>query len=128
MRKLLTLTVLAVAMILCTGCQKRSSESAQEVKARYAALFAKGFPFGLSGTITAAGYDPVTYDLIDVSIETEDESLIHAKRAQIIINPEKDTMMLRLEGVVGADLELGHIFEMDGFSTAEFALGIDVRP
>ncbi len=127
MRTFLVLLVL-IASTALAGCSKKSAETATEVKARYAARFAEGIQFGIAGTIRAASYDPITYDLIDVQIENEPDTLIHAKRAQIIINPENDTIMLRLQDVVSADVELGHLVEIEGFSTAEVPLGFDVRP
>lgn len=127
MRTATILSLLASALLLA-ACSEHSGKTAMQVKREYAVKFQQGFDFGLSGTVRARSYDPVTYDLLDVQIENVESTLIHAKRAQIIINPEKDTMMLRLQDVVGADVDLGHMVEMEGFSTAEVPLGFDVRP
>ena len=120
-------TVLAGGVAL-TGCDRGETKSAIEVKRYYAQKIGDGIDFGLAGHLTASSYDPTTFDLIDVRLDESAERILHARRGEIIVNAQRDTVMISLHDVVVADMESGSMFEIAGVSTDEMPLGFDVVP
>lgn len=119
---------ITLAALSAAGCDRQPDRTALDVKRDYATRISEGMEFGLSGTIRAGRVDPATYELFDVRLEDADRRILHADRAEVIVNPNANTVMLRLFGVVSADSETGQLTEIAGLSTDEVKLGFNVRP
>lgn len=102
-------TALAVA-----GCSEKRT-SARELRERYALAMLDGFSVGY-WTVKADSVDPKTLDLIDLTLE-DGQRILHADRAEILINEANGTAALRLIGLVGADPETGSLIALDELTT-----------
>ncbi len=119
---------LAVMMVVLGGCGKRETRTVEQVQQSYAESMVKGLDFGLQGRVTAKAYDQVTYRLADVSIDAGDAGIIHADYGDIVVDAVKDTVSLRLQGVVIASTKTGAMTEQKELVTAPVALHVDVVP
>lgn len=106
--------VFVVGVMGVAGCSGEPMASG-DIRDRYAMAFVDGFWVGYK-FIQASEYDPVTGDLIDVRVE-DGTRIIHADRAQILIDETAQTVALRLVGIVGADPETGSLIEIPEFTT-----------
>ncbi|MHC4976459.1 MAG: hypothetical protein ACYTF7_07615 [Planctomycetota bacterium] len=114
MRKALVVVVFVTGLVAIAGCGEKP-QAAGDLKDRYAMAFVDGFWVGYK-FVKANDFDPATKDLIDVRIE-DGTSIIHADRAEILIDEVKQTVALRLHGIVGADPETGSLIEIEEFTT-----------
>ena len=112
---------------MLASCGDSSHKTADQVRAHYAARFLEGMDYGLSGRISARAIDPATNDLLDVSIEEIDASILHASRGEIIVNTEDNTISIRLIGVTSADVETGVLASVPMYVTEAIELGYDVK-
>jgi hypothetical protein len=103
-----------VAALSITGCGKQQS-SARELRERYALAMLDGFSVGY-WTVKADSVDPKTLDLLNLTLE-DGQRILHADRAEILINEANGTAALRLIGLVGADPETGSLIALDELTT-----------
>lgn len=99
------------AMVFAAGCSEET-RTVSEVKRAFAMRAAEGeVEIGTSGRMAAGEVDRSTLDLLDVRFDIggarEQELLMHAERAEIIIDPDKDTMLIRFHNVTAATTEGG---------------------
>lgn len=120
---------MAVVVAACglAACGERESKSVLEVRRHYAGAFREGVDVGLSGHIIARAVDPDTLDLIDLHIDEGMDRLIHADRAEILVDPASNTMRLRLHGVTNADVSVGLIVDEGVITTDAVKLGYEAR-
>jgi hypothetical protein len=129
-RRSLVCAALVGAALLLPACGKgKPKMPVREVKLHYISMFKQGAAFGDSGTIKARDYDRSNLDMIDVSID-DGEMMMHADRAQLIVDVEKDTIAIRLIGVTMSDAgPQGGVFENPIFEpTTAMALEFDAVP
>ncbi len=109
-----------------SGCSRSEPRTEIEAKIEFAKRIVEG-GFVKMTDVTAASYDPMTYELIDVEISDSDR-IIRAARAEILVSREMDTVSLRLIDVVAADSTPGveAIVSMETMTTEPVALGYDV--
>jgi hypothetical protein len=113
-RKIFVVAVFVFGVVGVSGCEGESTV-ASDIEDRYVMAFLDGFWVGYK-FIRANDFDPVTMELIDVRIE-DGSSIIHADRAEILIDTESKTVSLRLYGIVGADPKTGSLIEIPEFTT-----------
>lgn len=99
------------AMLIAPGCSEET-RTVSEVKRAFAMRAAEGeVEIGTSGRLAAAEVDRATLDLLDVRFDIggarEQELMMHAERAEIIIDPDNDTMLIRFHNVTAATTEGG---------------------
>jgi hypothetical protein len=103
-----------VIALSAVGCGEKKS-TAQELRDRYTLAMLDGFSVKY-WTVKADRVDPETLDLLDITLE-DGQRIIHADRAEVLINEINGTAALRLHGVVGADPETGTLFSLDLVTT-----------
>lgn len=101
-----------------TGCQK--ARTADEVKREYALKLLEGFSVGFFD-IQAERADPSTYTLYNLTIASGD-SIIHAERANIIVDAGESSVALELHDVVGADAETGLVMSLNDMKSGAIKL------
>lgn len=126
--RIATMIALACAGCLAVSCADEPPRTSLEVKRYYAQRITQGIDFGLSGRLKAERYDPASLELFDVQLDETSDRILHARRGEIIVNPGRDTVLIRLHDVVAADAATGEMIELAGVSTDEMQLGFDVRP
>ena len=114
LRMLLLVLVFLTGILTVSGCGSEPV-GASDLRDRYATAFMDGFWVGYK-YIKAGDIDSETKDLLDLRIE-DGTTLIHADRATILIDTEKQTVSLQLYGIVGADPETGSLIEISEFTT-----------
>ena len=115
MVRIVMMVVVFLTVVLgVPGCG-REPVAAEDLRDRYAMAFVDGFWVGYK-YIKANGFDPDTKDLLDLRIE-DGTTIIHADRAEILIDSATNTISLRLHGIVGADPETGSLIEIEEFTT-----------
>jgi hypothetical protein len=76
----------------------------------------------------AGDVDRTTFELLDVRFDiggaSDQELLMHAERAELIVDPEADTMRIRFHNVTSAATE-GGITEEPVLVTETWALTVD---
>lgn len=111
--------LLLTAGLLLPACS-RETKTVREVKEDFAIAMLDGFSEGFLD-IKAQSYDKETLELIDVSLY-DGQRMMHADRAEIVVDPDTNTAMIRLIGVVGVNTEGGTLIEMPGFVTDKIRL------
>jgi len=102
------------------GCEQRRPMTVEELKLEYAAMILKGASQGFT-VIKAGSYDPETLDLLDVRIE-DGTRIVHAKRAEILVDPESESISLRLIDIVGTHTKDGELISLPGLTTERIRL------
>ncbi|TVQ32567.1 MAG: hypothetical protein EA376_05330 [Phycisphaeraceae bacterium] len=110
----------AVVAASLSGCERRRTMTAEELKQEYAAMILEGGSQRFT-VVKAGSYDPETYDLLDVRIE-DGKRMIHAERAEILVDVESGSISLRLIDVVGTHTEGGELISIPGFTTERIKL------
>lgn len=89
------------AGVSLAACEQQPTSSIAEVKRGFAqqATAPAGAASSL-GSITAASYDPETFDLVQVNVAMGDSFFMHAGRAELVVDAERDTMMIRFLDVI----------------------------
>ena len=123
---IIPICALALLVPLCSCGERQEPQTVAQVRETYSQYFLDGVDYGLSGRIKARAVDPVTKDLLDVTIEEIGARILHAERGEILVNAGTDTISIRLVGVVSADTESGELGTKPMFLTKEIALGFDV--
>jgi len=121
------IVVAVLGALLCVvGCGDTRPRTELEAKQEYAQRIVKGGSAGMAD-ISAAGFDPATLDLLDVEIY-DGQRTIRARRAEILISRELDTVSLRLVDVVAADPTPGveRVVAMESLTTDPVRLGYRV--
>jgi hypothetical protein len=126
-------TIRRVAMVglvcalgaLAGGCSKRETQTVEQVQRMFAENMVQGIDFGLAGRVRARAYDEQTFRLLDVSIDAGESGIIHADYAEILVDTVKDTVSLRLRGVVSASKETGAMTETESLVTDPVPLRVD---
>ncbi len=112
--------VLLTLSLLFSACSGGETKTVREVKEDFAIAMLEGFSEGFLD-IKAQSYDKETLELIDVSLY-DGQRMMHADRAEIVVDPETNTAMIRMIGVVGVNTEGGTLTEMPGFITDKIRL------
>ena len=112
--RILAACVSVCAALAIAGCGKQQA-SARELRERYAMAMLDGFSVSY-WTVKAERVDPKTLDLLDITLE-DGQRILHADRAEILINEANGTAALRLHGLVGADPETGSLISLDVLTT-----------
>ncbi|MFU8827839.1 MAG: hypothetical protein ACNA8P_00205 [Phycisphaerales bacterium] len=105
---------LAAALFCCaaiTGCG-REKQTVTEIKRAFAMRAIAGeIEIGTSGRMAARDVDRSTLELLDVRFDIggarEQDLLMHAERADIIIDTKANTMAIRFHNVTAAAMEGG---------------------
>jgi len=118
--------VLSLGLLVGVPSCGRDTETLASVKARYAQRFVEGIEFGTAGYVSAGSYDRATFRLADVRIDAGRDALMHADYAEILVDPARDTIQLRLEGVVGADAATGVLTERGLIITDPIKVGVNI--
>ena len=118
-------------MVLTPGCSEET-RTISEVKRAFAMRAAEGeVEIGTSGRLAAGNVDRSTLDLLDVRFDIggsrEQELLMHAERAEIIIDPSNDTMLIRFHNVTAATTE-GGLTQEPVLVTEAWPLRVNVVP
>lgn len=102
------LTAALVCLILVVpafliGCSQEK-HTVTEIKRAFAMRAIAGeVQIGSSGRLAAEDADRTTFDLLDVRFDIggarEQEMMMHAERAEIIVDPKADTMRIRFHNV-----------------------------
>jgi hypothetical protein len=98
--------------LIASGCSDAPPQSVTEVKRSFAMRALAGeVEVGSSGRLAAGDVDRATFELLDVRFDIggarEQELLMHAERAEIIVDPEADTMKIRFHNVTSATTDGG---------------------
>lgn len=122
---------LGSALLVGAGCSEET-RTVSEVKRAFAMRAAQGeVEIGSSGRLAAGEVDRKTLDLLDVRFDIggarEQELLMHAERAEIIVDPEKDTMLIRFHNVTAATTE-GGLTQEPVLVTESWPLSVNVVP
>lgn len=128
------LLALCFAMVSCavlTGC-KRETQTVTEVKRAFAIRAMNGeVQIGTSGRLAAREVNRSTLELLDVRFDIggsrEQDLLMHAERAEIIIDTAKNTMMIQFHNVTAATTE-GGITQEPSVTTQPWPLSVRVVP
>jgi hypothetical protein len=100
------LGAMVCAVALTSGCDSREQQSVTEVRKSFAARASSGeIAVGTFATLAAGDVDRSTLELLDVRFDVGDEFLMHAERAQILVDPDADTMRLRFLNVTAVSTE-----------------------
>ena len=111
-----------------TGCS-REQETVTELKRDFARRAMAGeVEVGSSGRLAAGDVDRSSLELLDVRFDIggsdSEELLMHAERAEIVINTDDDTMLIRFHNVTAAATE-GGLTEQPVMTTAAWPLPVD---
>lgn len=124
-----TLSVVALSM---SGCSETTTQTVTEVKRSFARRAVAGeVEVGSAGRLVAGDVDRTTFELLDVRFDiggsSDQELLMHAERAELIVDPDEDTMRIRFHNVTSAVTE-GGITEEPVLVTETWALSVDAIP
>lgn len=123
--------LIAIASLVpLVGCDQIGTETrtAYQLKKDYVDAFMRGIEFGLTGYVKAEDWNSRSLDLIGLTLETNDGLLLHAERAEIVINVHRDTLALNLFDVTSADPISGELTTRSSVITPEIELGVDAVP
>ncbi|TVQ80954.1 MAG: hypothetical protein EA380_02730 [Phycisphaeraceae bacterium] len=107
----------AVLLASCGGGELRTES---EVVEDFAQRVLSGLDFGLSGHIAADAWDAETRTFTGVRIDGSQSQIGTAQRAEVLVNAERRTLVLRVYGVAFADSESGQIVTRDVLVTEPF--------
>lgn len=96
------LLLLGASALPLVGCEGRETLSVWQTKVRYAESIVRGSEVGTAWTITADSFDENEGVLLAVRLDDGYGKYYFAERAQIVVDPVKDTVALRLEKVTAA--------------------------
>ena len=111
-----------------TGCS-REQATVTELKRDFARRAMAGeVEVGSSGRLAAGDVDRSSLELLDVRFDIggsdSEELMMHAERAEIVINTDDDTMLIRFHNVTAAATE-GGLTEQPVMTTAAWPLPVD---
>lgn len=117
-----------LALSTLNGCSQEQ-QTATEIKRAFAMRAIAGeVEVGTSGRMAAGDVDRSTFELLDVRFDIggsdNQELLMHAERAEIVINTEDDTMLIRFHNVTAAATE-GGLTEQPVMVTTAWPLRVD---
>ncbi len=128
----LSMSVLLGATVTAVGCSEKQQQTVSEIKKSFARRAIAGeVEVGSSGRLAAGDVDRSTFELLDVRFDiggsNDQELLMHAERAELIIDTDKDMMRIRFHNVTSAATE-GGITEDPVLVTEYWALSVDAIP
>jgi len=112
--------LVAIGALCLSGCERPRTMTVEELKQEYAAMILEGGSQRFT-VIKAGGYDPATYDLLDVRVE-DGTRMIHAERAEILVDVDSGSISLRLIDVVGTNTKNGELISLPGLTTERIKL------
>lgn len=119
---------LAVPALL-SGCSQEK-HTVTEIKRAFALRAIAGeVQIGSSGRLAAEDADRTTFDLLDVRFDIggarEQDMMMHAERAEIIVDPKADTMRIRFHNVTSVAVG-GQIAQEPVLVTEPWTLSVNV--
>lgn len=111
--------VLACAVLLAS-CGRGELRTESEIVEDFAQRVLDGLDFGLSGHIAADAWDAETRTFTGLRIDGGPDQIGTAQRAEVVVNAERRTLVLRVYGVAFADSESGQIVTRDVLVTEPF--------
>ncbi|MFI4855685.1 MAG: hypothetical protein ACIAQF_11990 [Phycisphaerales bacterium JB065] len=125
-------STLLLAMLSLSACSEKTKQTVTEVKRSFARRAVAGeVEVGSAGRLVAGDVDRTTFELLDVRFDIggsdDQELLMHAERAELIVDPDEDTMRIRFHNVTSAVTE-GGITEEPVLVTEPWTLSVDAIP
>ncbi|MFG0292465.1 MAG: hypothetical protein ACF8MJ_04850 [Phycisphaerales bacterium JB050] len=125
-------STLLLAMLSLSACSEKTLQTVTEVKRSFARRAVAGeVEVGSAGRLVAGDVDRTTFELLDVRFDIggsdDQELLMHAERAELIVDPDEDTMRIRFHNVTSAVTE-GGITEEPVLVTEPWPLSVDAIP
>ncbi len=118
-----------VVSALLSGCSQEK-HTVTEIKRAFALRAIAGeVQIGTSGRLAAEDADRTTFDLLDVRFDIggarEQDMLMHAERAEIIVDPKANTMRIRFHNVTSVAVG-GQITQEPVVVTEPWTLSVNV--
>ncbi len=129
-----TILIGLCALTALSGCERREQLSVWETKVRYANSIVRGADVGIAWTINADAFDEEEGVLLAVRLDDGYGKYYFAERAQIIVDPKKDTVGLKLINVTGAvaadtkAAESSGVYQAAQILTEPVRVPYDIRP
>jgi len=124
----LGLAALSVILPALVGCSQEQ-QTVTEIKRAFARRAIAGeVEIGSSGRLAAGDIDRTSLELLDVRFDIggrdSDDLLMHAERAEIVVNTTDDTMLIRFHNVTAAATD-GGLTEQPVVVTSAWPLRVD---